>query len=126
VDIGKFSSKKSSLLRKKYQDEQLQTKLSNLKQSIECSVSPRSCDIGWVCVDDLIPEFSDALKKLDLGEYTIPIFFDDTVHVLFASDGKPAKKCTLDEVNSDIENALTAKYQKESKEHYIKKLREKA
>ncbi|MDR1457405.1 MAG: peptidylprolyl isomerase [Puniceicoccales bacterium] len=129
--------KKISLLRKNYTDEQLQTKLSNLKQSIKSSDkihaiiktfsdTPRSCDIGWVCVDDMIPEFSDALRKLDVGEYTTPIFLDDMVHILFVSDGKPVKKFTLDEVSNDIENALTAKYQKESKEHYIKKLREKA
>ncbi|MDR2432797.1 MAG: peptidyl-prolyl cis-trans isomerase [Puniceicoccales bacterium] len=129
--------KKISLLRKNYTDEQLQTKLSNMKCAIESSDkvhaviktfsdNPRSCDIGWVCVDDMIPEFADALGKLGVGEYTTPIFLDDTVYILFVADEKPAKKFTLDEVSSDIENVLAAKYQKEAKEHYIKKLKEKA
>ncbi|MDR0693247.1 MAG: peptidyl-prolyl cis-trans isomerase, partial [Puniceicoccales bacterium] len=131
--------KKISLLKRNYTDEQLQTKLSNLKLAIEStnkthadiiiktfSDSPKSCDIGWVCVDDVIPEFADALRKLGVGEYTTPIFLDDTVYILFVADEKPAKKFTLDEVSSKIENALSGKYQKEAKEHYIKKLREKA
>ncbi|MDR2603116.1 MAG: peptidyl-prolyl cis-trans isomerase [Puniceicoccales bacterium] len=129
--------KKISFSRKNYTDEQLQAKLSNLKYAIESgdkvhtiiktfSDSPKSCDIGWVCVDDMIPEFADALRRLGIGEYTVPIFLDNMVYVLFVADEKPAKKFTLDEESSDIENILGAKYQKEAKEHYIKKLKEKA
>lgn len=129
--------KKISLSGKNCTDEELQTKLSNLKQSIESgdkihtiiktfSDSPKSCDIGWVRVDDMIPEFADVLRRLGVGEYTTPIFLDGTAYILFVADEKPAKKFTLDEVSSDIENILVAKYQKEAKEHYIKKLREKA
>jgi peptidyl-prolyl cis-trans isomerase SurA len=129
--------KKISLSKKNYTDEELQMKLSNLKQAIGSgdkiytiiktfSDSPKSCDIGWVCTDDMIPEFSDALRRLGLGEYTAPIFLDGTVYILFVADEKPAKKFTLDEVHGDIENILVAKYQKEAKENYIKKLKEKA
>ncbi|MDR2776851.1 MAG: peptidyl-prolyl cis-trans isomerase [Puniceicoccales bacterium] len=129
--------KKVSFSKENYTDEELQTKLSNLKQAIESgdkihtiiktfSDSPKSCNIGWVCADDMIPEFADALRRLGIGEYTAPIFLDGTVYILFVVDEKPAKKFTLDEVSGDIENILATKYQKEAKEHYIKKLKEKA
>ncbi|MDR1233156.1 MAG: peptidyl-prolyl cis-trans isomerase [Puniceicoccales bacterium] len=129
--------KKISLSKENYTDEELQIKLSNLQQAIKSgdkihaivktfSDSPKSCNIGWVCVDDTIPEFADALRKLGIGEYTASIFLDGRVYILFVADEKPAKKFTLDEVSSDIENVLAAKYQKEAREHYIKKLKEKA
>ncbi|MDR1528054.1 MAG: peptidyl-prolyl cis-trans isomerase [Puniceicoccales bacterium] len=129
--------KKISLSGKDCTAEELQMKLSNLKQAIESgdkihaiiktfSDSPKSCDIGWVRIDDMVPEFANALRRLGIGEYTTPIFLDGTVYVLFVADEKPTKKFTLDEVSSDIENILAAKYQKEAKEHYIKKLKEKA
>ncbi|MDR2779042.1 MAG: SurA N-terminal domain-containing protein [Puniceicoccales bacterium] len=129
--------KEISLLKKNYTNEELGVKLSNLEQAIKSdsnihsiiknfSDSPKTSDIGWVCVDDMIPEFANALRGLEIGEYTIPIFLDNIVCILFVADEKPAKKFTLDEVSDDIENILTIKYQVEAKEHYIKKLKEKA
>ncbi|MDR1891216.1 MAG: peptidyl-prolyl cis-trans isomerase [Puniceicoccales bacterium] len=116
--------KKFSLSKDNYTDEELQTKLPNLEQAIKSG--DNVSNIGWVCVDDMIPEFANALRGLGVGEYTPPIFLNGAICVLFVADEKPAKKFTLDEVSDDIEDMLAVKYQKEAKENYIKKLKEKA
>jgi peptidyl-prolyl cis-trans isomerase SurA len=83
-------------------------------------------DIGWVCVNEMIPAFANAASSIGAGEFSDQIAFDDKICALFVSSEKPAKKLTLDEVSGDIEKKLSVKYQMDLKANFVNSLRGKA
>jgi peptidyl-prolyl cis-trans isomerase SurA len=126
-----------ALDRQKYDDKELASKLVALKQAIESgdkiqtliekfSDFPKSPQLEWVSIGEMVPTFANALGGLQVGESTTPFEVDGKIYILFVMDEKPAKKFTLDEARDDIENILTVKYQMEAKKKFIDKLREKA
>ncbi|MDR1401444.1 MAG: peptidylprolyl isomerase [Puniceicoccales bacterium] len=125
------------LEKQKYDDSELQSKLTSLKQAIQSGDSaqtiienftdfPKASQFEWVSVGDLIPVFSDALSDLQVGQFTQPLEVNGRIYLLFVVDEKPAKIFTLDEAKDNIEDILTEKYQMESKKKFIERLREKA
>ncbi|MDR1433472.1 MAG: peptidyl-prolyl cis-trans isomerase [Puniceicoccales bacterium] len=128
--------RKITLLKSNYGEDELQAKLAELASAIRSGDDIQflvkkfndlpMTQIGWISADQMIPEFANALRGLQVGEFTAPITLDSKVYVLYAADEKPAKKFTLDEVRDDIEKILAAKYQAEAKDKYMKKLKEKA
>ncbi|MDR1595359.1 MAG: peptidyl-prolyl cis-trans isomerase [Puniceicoccales bacterium] len=125
-----------SIAKKNYGENELQSKIAAVVaaikngkdlQHITSTFSDfRKNQIGWVVVDQLIPEFSDVVRGLQSGEFSEPVVTDDRVYIFFVSDERPAKKFAIGEVNSDIERILAAKYKTEVRDNYVKKLKERA
>jgi peptidyl-prolyl cis-trans isomerase SurA len=141
--IGEYSKDRTiflheiALLNSKHSGAQMQKKLDELKIAIsngediqslvkKFSDAPRSATVGWVCVDDLIPEFANVIRLMGSGEFSEPVALSDRICVLLISGERPAKRFAIEEVSGEIERKLTAKYQTELKDNYIKKLRDKA
>jgi parvulin-like peptidyl-prolyl isomerase len=129
--------KEIDLLKGGRSDDELQEKLAHLLDAIKSgadiqslierfSDSPKTANIGWVSVGDVIPELATALERLHVGQFSEPVTLAHKICVLFVSDEKPAKKFTLEEVKKDIEDRLITKYQAEVSANYIKKLKEQA
>ena len=86
----------------------------------------KRADIGWVVVDDLIPEYFEAVKNLSVGGFSTVFEVGDHACVLYVVDEKPAKTLSLDESRLDIERKLSDDYRAQVKKEFIDKLKKKA
>jgi peptidyl-prolyl cis-trans isomerase SurA len=125
-----------SIDRDRYGEEELRAKLDALAAALKSGKdmqyvganfgSFKRNQIGWIAVDQLIPEFSEGICGLQSGDVSGAIVISNRVCLLFISDERPAKKFAISEVSGDIEKILAAKYRAEAKDNYIKKLKERA
>jgi peptidyl-prolyl cis-trans isomerase C len=64
-------------------------------------------DLGWFSRDQMVPEFSDAVFKLNKGDYTKePVKTQFGYHVIKLEDRREGKPATFDEVKDELKNEI--------------------
>ena len=67
-------------------------------------------DLGWANPATFVPEFSEAMTKLQKGKFTeSPVHTQYGWHVLLLKDKRTAQPPTLEQVKPQIEQALSEK-----------------
>ena len=80
-------------------------------------------DLGWFAPHEMVKPFSDAVGKLNKGQFTpIPVQTQFGWHVIKLEDTRKLPPPTLDEIKSQLQMRL----QQQSIESYIENLRKKA
>jgi peptidyl-prolyl cis-trans isomerase C len=60
---------------------------------------PAGGDLGWFDPSQMVPEFGDAVKKLEKGKFTeVPVKTQFGYHVILLEDTKPVEAPSLDDV----------------------------
>lgn len=69
---------------------------------------PNGGDLSWFTEKRMVPEFSNATKKLKKGTYTkSPVKTQFGYHVIYLEDTKPASTVSLKDANDKIKQALS-------------------
>lgn len=92
-------------------------------QSIDPGSKERGGDLGWANPGMFVKPFSDAMMKLEKGEYTaMPVKSDFGYHVIQMQDIRPTKAPAFDEVKPQLQQRM----QQQKVEQHIVDLRGKA
>ena len=121
----------------KYTPEELDGKISEIieKLSAGCDVedvvdsysdSPKSAEIGWVCLSDLNREYVDAIEEFKSKKFFKPIKSGNKTIILFVSQDKDREVRSLEDVSDEIRNILTLENKNRARVDYIKELKKKA
>jgi peptidyl-prolyl cis-trans isomerase C len=93
------------------------------------SVDPTSKnggDIGYFTQHQLVPEFEDACRKMQVGEISDIVETKFGYHVIKLTERKEPRIKGLDEVRTNIESALLKVKKKQSFNEFVEALKEKA
>jgi peptidyl-prolyl cis-trans isomerase C len=64
-------------------------------------------DLGWFDLSRMVPEFGDAVSKLEKGKFTqVPVKTQFGYHVILLEDSKPIEAPPLEEVKPQIAQQL--------------------
>lgn len=92
-------------------------------QSIDPGSKERGGDLGWANPGMFVKPFSEAMVKLEKGEYTaMPVKSDFGFHVIQMQDIRPTKAPTFDDVKPQLQQRM----QQQKVETHIMELRGKA
>ncbi len=90
------------------------------KNSVDPGSGKNGGDLGWFPGKQMVPEFTEALEKLEKGKFTeTPVKSQFGYHIIKLEDTRDSAPPSLDSVKAQIENTL--KQQKVQK--YIEDLR---
>lgn len=93
------------------------------KYSKDSANASNGGDLGYFDLSDMVTEFSDAVKKLKVGEYTKePVKTEYGYHIILKVDEKEKPK--LKEVKKDIKDKLTDQKMEDNSTLYYVALRE--
>jgi peptidyl-prolyl cis-trans isomerase C len=64
-------------------------------------------DLGWFDLSRMVPEFADAVSKLEKGKFTVePVKTQFGYHVILLEDSKPIEAPPMDEVKPQLSQQL--------------------
>lgn len=64
--------------------------------------APNKGDLGWFSVDQMVPEFGEALKKLEKGQISEPVQTQYGWHLIKLNDSRVQEAPELDEVREQL------------------------
>ena len=76
-------------------------------------------DLGYFTKDQMVPEFSDAAFKLEMGQISDPVHTQFGWHIILVEDKRVKPTPTFDQVKGQLENYVAHRAQAE----YVEKLR---
>jgi peptidyl-prolyl cis-trans isomerase C len=92
-------------------------------KSIDTGSAKNNGDLGWITKQKVVPEFGDAMGKLEKGKYTtIPIKSKFGWHIIQLDDTRNVALPSFESVKKQIINALENRQMQE----YVRNLRKKA
>lgn len=77
------------------------------EKSQDTGSKARGGDLGWFDVSAMVPEFSNAISKLEKGSFTRePVQTQYGYHVILLEDSRPIEAPPLDELKADLAQHL--------------------
>lgn len=121
----------------KYTSEELDGKISEIVDKLlsGCDVedvvdsysdSPKSAEVGWVCLSDLNSEYVDAIEEFKSKKIFKPIKSNNKTIILFVSQDKDREVRSLEGVSDEIRDILMLENKNRARVDYIKELKKKA
>ena len=104
-EIVDLKKEKIALLAKRIKDRENFSELVATESEDEASKA-RGGDLGYFSAYRMPPDFFVAAAKLRMGEMSAPIRTSLGFHIIQATDLKPARQMTFDEVSQEIGAAL--------------------
>ncbi len=92
--------------------------------SQEKQTAAKGGDIGWVALDSLQPEVRSAVASLAKGNVSAPIVLPDGFYIVKVNDIREARTPSLDEVKTQIAEALRQQRSQQNLEAYLAKVRQ--
>ncbi|NIN92934.1 foldase [bacterium] len=83
-------------------------------------------DLGLVSHGQMVPEFEEALFKLQPGDISDPVKTTYGFHIIKAGERKPAGKNTYEEAKKDVENRLLQQKKQNKFSAFVQDLKKKA
>lgn len=76
-------------------------------KSIDTGSGAQGGDLGWANATTFVPEFTDAMKKLEKGKMTeTPVKTQYGYHIIKLDDTRPITVPSLDEMKADIDRKI--------------------
>src|SRR5262245_4647714 len=95
-------SQAKDIIAKLKKDQSVFAKLAT-ERSTDQGSKDRGGDLGWFDLGRMVPEFSDAVSKLEEGQFTDePVKTQYGYHVILLEDEKPIEAPPLDEVKTQL------------------------
>jgi len=92
-------------------------------KSIDTEAAKNNGDLGWITKQKVVPEFGDAMEKLEKGKYTtIPVKSKFGWHIIQLDETRNVALPSFESVKRQIINALENRQMQE----YVRNLRKKA
>jgi len=92
--------------------------------SQEKQTAAKGGEIGWVALDSLQPEVRTAVASLAKGNVSSPIVLPDGFYIVKVNDIRDARTPSLDEVKTQIADALREQRSQQNLEAYLAKVRQ--
>ncbi len=119
-------------------EKELMTKAQKIKEEIEnqddfaaaariYSDAPNAKNgglMGWVNIDDQLPELQEQIERLDEGEISPPFLTDYGVNLIMVIEKKEAYYTPLEEIRDEIWNELFTKEYEQQYQDYLDELRD--
>lgn len=87
---------------------------------------PRDGDIGEIYAHQTVPAFAAVISKMKVGEISDIVEYDDGFHIFKLNHINPQKPIPLENMKTDIMNALLREEVKKKKREYVAALKKKA
>jgi peptidyl-prolyl cis-trans isomerase SurA len=95
------------------------------KLNSEDSTSAKGGDLGWLNPGDTVPEFDDAMKKLEVGQVSAPVRTPFGWHLIQVIERR-RQDITADRERSDAQVAIRQRKSDEAFQDWVRQIRDRA